>query len=120
MRDLSKSLFALTASLLVMTAGCVTPKIDWGGRVGHYTFDQAVIELGPPDKQAKLGDGTVVADWITRRGYSRAYAMYGPGYPVWYPGPVYPEYVETTAPDFYLRLIFGPDGQLSRWKKFAK
>jgi hypothetical protein len=41
--------------------GCVTQKIDWSARVGNYTYAQAVMELGPPDKSAKLTDGTVVA-----------------------------------------------------------
>jgi hypothetical protein len=26
-----------------------------------------LVELGPPDKQAKLSDGKTVAEWITRR-----------------------------------------------------
>lgn len=51
-----------------MVTGCATQKINWAGRVGAYTFDQAVVELGPPDKQAKLTDGSVVAEWLTRRG----------------------------------------------------
>jgi hypothetical protein len=29
-----------------------------------------------------------------------------------------PTYVD--SPDYYLRLIFGPDGKLQTWKKFAK
>ena len=55
---------AITLAALVL-AGCVTQKIDWSARVGNYTYDQAVMELGPPDKSAKLTDGTVVADWLT-------------------------------------------------------
>jgi hypothetical protein len=101
-------------------AGCATQKIDWAARVGHFTFDQAVLQLGPPDKQAKLGDGTMVADWMTRRGYSQTYANYGLGYPRWYYGPMYPGYVETYSPDYFLRLIFGPDGELKSWKQFTR
>ena len=53
---------------VVFFAGCATTKpIDWNSRVGSYTFDQAVTELGPPDKQAKLSDGKTVAQWITHR-----------------------------------------------------
>ena len=58
--------FGLTLAAL-MFAGCVTQKINWSERVGNYTYDQAVLELGPPDKSARLTDGTVVADWLTRR-----------------------------------------------------
>src|ERR1035437_5232803 len=56
-------LFATTA---ILFAGCATHRVDWNARVSTYTFDQAVIELGPPDKQAKLSDGQTIAEWITR------------------------------------------------------
>ena len=112
---------AAAAMLLAgLLAGCATQKIDWAGRVGQYSYDQAVIEFGPPDKQAKLGDGTVVADWMTRRGQSYTSLPSTVGYPYRYYGPVYPDYVQTSSPDFFLRLIFGPDSQLKSWKKFAR
>jgi len=107
--------------LICLLAGCATaPKTDWASRVGQYTFDQAVIELGPPDKQAKLGDGTVVAEWMTRRGYARGHPVYGYGYAGWYHDPFYASYIETYSPDYFLRLTFGPDGRLKAWKKFAR
>lgn len=115
---LSRSCFhqALPWLLAVLLAGCATQKIDWAGRVGHFTFDQAALEFGPPDKQAKLGDGTVIADWMTQHG--RTYTRVNSGYanPGWYSGPI----VETSLPDYFLRLNFGPDGQLKSWKKFAR
>lgn len=107
-------------ALLVWAAGCqTTPKIDWNSRVGSYTYDQAVLDFGPPDRFAKLTDGTIVAEWVTHRGYSRVYlgASYG-YYPYW--GPFYPTYLDTYSPDYYLRLTFGPDGRLTAWKKFTK
>ncbi len=58
-------IFPLVAIFLI---GCkTTPPVDWNSRVGTYTYDQAVIELGPPDKQATLDDGKMVAEWITHR-----------------------------------------------------
>ena len=48
--------------------GCSsTPKggLEQPRRLVHLR--QAVGELGPPDKQAKLSDGKTVAEWITRR-----------------------------------------------------
>lgn len=107
-------------ALAGLLAGCATQKIDWTARVGHFTYDQAVLEFGPPDKQAKLDDGTIVAEWITRRSYPQTYAAYGYGYPPCFYGPVYPAYVQTYSPEYVLRLIFGPDGKLSSWKKFAR
>src|SRR5688572_3810181 len=57
-------LFALACVFL----GCSTTKsVDWSSRVGSFTYDQAILELGPPDKQAKLNDGQTVAEWIVRR-----------------------------------------------------
>lgn len=112
------SLLAAAMFMLLM-AGCATQKLDWAGRVGHYTYDQAILEIGPPDKQAKLADGTVVAEWLTRRGY--VYSSPAFGYGPWaYYGPYYPGSVDTYTPDYFLRLTFGPDGTLSSWRKFAR
>ncbi|HXT39774.1 MAG TPA: hypothetical protein VN887_07110 [Candidatus Angelobacter sp.] len=44
--------------------------IEWISRIGVCNSDQAVIGLGPPDKSAKLTDGTVVAERMMRRGCS--------------------------------------------------
>ncbi len=105
----------MLAALLL--AGCVSsPKIDWPARVGNYTHDQAIVELGPPDKSAALTDGTVVAEWLTRRAQIiRAAEPYllPPGT---YFGPLTPMYSETTVPAQYLRLTFGPNGLLTSWK----
>ena len=29
-------------------------------------------------------------------------------------------YNDASSPDYYLRLVFGPDGKLQTWKNFAK
>ena len=113
---------ALCFAALLVTGwltGCATQKIDWGSRIGSYTFDQAVGEWGPPDKQAKLTDGTLVAEWLTRRGYyqSSATGYYGPR---WRYGPYPSHYVDTYSPDYFLRLSFGADGRLQSWKKLVK
>lgn len=109
-------ILALLALLLV---GCETPRIDWQARIGAYTYDQAVLDYGPPDKVAKLADGTTVAEWMTRPGYSYSYPA-GYPWPPWYCGPYYPVYEQSYSPPYFLRLTFGPDGKLRAWKKFAK
>jgi hypothetical protein len=111
--------------LILGAAGCATPQIDWNSRIGVYTHDQAVLELGPPDRQARLEDGTLVAEWLTRRGHTLVYSPYGYGYCYGYPyglyGPLYPPYLQSYSyPDHYLRLVFGPDGRLKGWKKFTR
>jgi hypothetical protein len=110
----------LTTFLLLFTSGCATQKIDWNARVGNYTYDQAVVDLGPPDKYARLSDGGTVAEWLTHRGYSYAYPAYGYPYSPWYYGPYYPPYVSSSTPDYFIRLTFGPDGLLTSWKKLYK
>ena len=106
---------------LVLT-GCVTaPGIDWAGRVGTCTCDQAVLELGPPERSAKLADGTVVAEWVTRRGHAGSvttgfgYSPYGPGY--WMGGPFV---LDSSSPEYSLRLTFDPQGKLQAWKRVAR
>lgn len=112
---------ALVTCVSLLFAGCSTPKVDWQARVGRYTYDQAVLELGPPDKQATLTDGTRVADWVTRRGGVETVGV-GPfaGYGPYCYRPVYPAYVNYYVPDYFLRLIFDPENRLQGWKKFAR
>ncbi|MFO1500936.1 MAG: hypothetical protein U1G07_21530 [Verrucomicrobiota bacterium] len=62
-------LAGITLALVLLTtmAGCSsTPKVDWAARVGHYSYDQAVLEMGPPDKTAELTDGSLIAVWSSR------------------------------------------------------
>jgi hypothetical protein len=111
-------LFAMLATL--MLAGCVTePKIDWAARVGHYSYEQGVLDLGPADKIAKLDNGVIVANWITRQGY--AYTSVGaPVYGAYPGGFIMPGYTQGYSPTSYLRLTFGADGKLTEWKKYAQ
>jgi hypothetical protein len=120
----------LVGSLLLasLVTGCATYRIDWNNRVGNYTYDQAIAELGPPDKSAKLTDGTTVAEWLTRRGYSGGSVAiaHGYGYPYYpydghyyHPWPYY-YYSEPPSADYYIRLTFGPDGKLQSWRRVMR
>jgi len=106
--------------MALMLTGCVTQKVDWNGRVGNYTYDQAVMELGPPDRCAKLTDGMVVADWLTQH----AQMVFAPepyfAQPGIFFGPLTPMPTETYFPAQYLRLTFGTDGKLKTWKELAR
>ena len=109
---------ALLAALLL--TGCVTQKVDWRARVGNYTQDQAIAELGPPDESAKLSDGSVVDEWLT----SRAHVIEAPE-PYFLPSRAYvgsdtPNYSEVSAPNYFLQLTFGPDDKLKAWKQVAR
>jgi hypothetical protein len=110
--------------LLVGLAGCATHKIDWSARVGTYTFDQAILDMGAPAKQATLKDGTVVADWMVQRGYTETYyapyfypPYYGFRHRYYYYGPMFGGPIVSSSPDVFIRLTFDPEGKLKSWKK---
>lgn len=115
----------LTTLMLVIILGCsTTPKPDWSARIGSYTYDQAIVELGPPDRSAKLTDGTTVAEWLTQRGTSYGYvgtsSAYGYGQPYFSYGPILEPYASTTLPNQYMRLTFSTNGTLAEWKKIYR
>jgi hypothetical protein len=110
-----------TGFLACFLAACATtPKIDWDSLIGNYTYDQAVLELGPPDRMAPLTDGTKVAEWTTSRGYSHGFVTsIGPHFyhPYFYGPPAFSYYSEPPSPDRVLRLTFTPDGRLAAWQR---
>jgi len=109
--------FLLPAVLLFAIAvatGCKTTTVDWNSRVGSYTYDSAVAEMGPPDKQSKLKDGKSAYQWITLHGsngfssggsLNNNYGM-GVGQPI-----------TQSYKDHVLELTFGPDGKLVSWAR---
>jgi len=112
-----------------MFTGCTTrPTIDWSGRVGSYSYDQAVVDYGPPDKTAQLSDRSTVAEWLTRKGdyhldaYGYGYGYYGRPYRPYgyYPGYMAGAYGVSRTPDRHLRLIFDPEGRLTGHREFSK
>ncbi len=116
----------VTALLALALAGCATP-INWTARVGVYTYNQAVMDYGPPMTVTKLNDGSTVVEWMTHRGqvvvtpgpyYGPNYV--GPGRSPYYSGGYYGPASSTYFPARFLRLEFGPDGKLKAWKEFAK
>jgi hypothetical protein len=115
------SLLAILALAAAFIAGCKsTPPIDWNSRVGTYTYDQAVTDLGPPDKQAKLDDGKTVAEWITHHsggsGLSLGTGFFsgGGGSGV---GVGVGHSIGSGYSDKVLKLTFGADNKLVAWSK---
>jgi hypothetical protein len=104
--------------LAFLVVSCkTTPKIDWDSRVGSYTYDHAIAELGPPDKSAKLSDGQTVAEWIKHSsggGFSFGVgtSMYGS-----HGGVGVGQTVSSGYSDKVLRLVFDPDNKLDSWSK---
>jgi hypothetical protein len=106
-------LLLVVAGLL---CGCSTAAINWDNRVGVYSWQDALTELGSPDRVADLEGGVKAAEWITPRTTGRPTAATTPAY-------VRGDRVEPTptygvqAPDKVLRLSFTPDGKLLDWDR---
>jgi hypothetical protein len=58
----------LPLALSLLGSCATTPRVDWNARVGNFSYDEAVRELGPPDKSARLTEGGLVAEWFSRPG----------------------------------------------------
>jgi hypothetical protein len=107
-------------ALLVVNPGCATkPNPDWNQRIGNFTFDDAVRELGPPVSSARLQDGSNVAEWFLKHGAQVSFgfgtSFYGGG-----GGVGVGQSISPPPQSHFLRLIFGPDGQLQKWEKFRR
>ena len=96
------------AALNCVLTGCEsTPKVDWDSRVGSFTYDQAVKELGSPLLTTKLNAGGTVADWPTgarRVGVGGGYGSAGMG-------------MGQAGHSEFLRLTFDENGVLKSWKQ---
>jgi len=112
-------ILALLAAAVL--SGCATQRINWSARIGNYTYDQAVMEFGTPDKSTKLSDGSSVVEWLTEHSQTvvKAEPVVMPSHPV--PGPTFtPDNHTTYFPGRYLQLIFGTDGKLNAEKEYTK
>jgi hypothetical protein len=114
------SAWLLLGAFALVISGCAsTPKPDWDQRIGRYTFEQAVQELGPPFSSIRLQDGTTVAEWFLKAGPQFSFGV-GTGFGAGPVGVGVGQGVTTPPKGHYLRLTFGPDGQLQRWEKVKR
>jgi hypothetical protein len=108
----------------ILLAGCAShPKpnfsADWSSRVGSYTYDQAVGELGRPTVYGESSEGKT-AEWTIRQSSG---VTFGIGVGQGFYGPHGAVGVGTgtafTPPPSgeYLRLKFDQDGKLKEWSK---
>jgi hypothetical protein len=105
----------ILTALAIGATGCrSTPKIDWDSRVGNYSYDQAIIDLGPPDRTAALSDGRTVAEWVVRRNPGGAFSI-GTGVYGGRTGVSVGQTVPVTGRDRILRLVFDQQNLLSSW-----
>jgi hypothetical protein len=92
------------------------PKNRLDSRVGTYTYDQAIAELGPPDKSAQLSDGQTVAEWVT--GYRRGSSLsLGTGVFGGRGGMSVGQTVGGNTSAQVLRLMFDQENRLVSWSR---
>lgn len=113
MKLLSPQFFAVWLAALII-AGCATAQINWDARVGQFSYDDAVRELGKPDRQETLANGRTMAEWVSRYPVGNAPPDLNNSYysrsPSFGPSPL--EYREST-----LQLTFGTNHVLAAWSK---
>jgi hypothetical protein len=111
---------AVNCSLLVVlflavafVTGCATtPPVDWNSRTGHYTYAQAINELGPPNRQSRLINGATELKWFLQPSGSTGMANNGMnnGFGVG-------QNISVGFSDRYLQLTFDTNGVLTAWSK---
>ena len=119
-----KPLLLLSAVLSLVIFGCashpkIDPNINWNERIGNYTYDQALAELGKPAVVAETSEGRY-ADWVIKRSPNVSFGI-GVG------GGTYGSHVGTgvgvgtsvSPPPHgeYLHLAFDPQGLLRSWSR---
>lgn len=108
---------AFAAVSILLLCGCAsTPKVDWDSRIGAYTFDDAVLELGPPDRSTLLSEGSRVAEWVTTRRTGLTFGL-GTGISRGGLGVGVGQTVSPGAGVRVLRLVFDEEGKLKSWNR---
>ena len=113
------------AVVLMVLAGCASSpkpnlskaeaaKVNWSERVGTYTYDQALADLGKPEVVGESGTGKT-AEWVLQRsprmsfGFGVGGGSFGGGSGV---GVGVGSSVSPPPRGENLRLVFGKDGKL--------
>ncbi|TAK96145.1 MAG: hypothetical protein EPO07_14800 [Verrucomicrobia bacterium] len=107
-----------TACLLagLLFAGCAsTPTTDWSSRIGVWTYDQAVAQLGAPTKYTKQSDGRIAAEWVKGSGPAVPELGGSIGLARGYSGATLGTGIGARPGKNVLRLNFDPDGKLENW-----
>ena len=110
------------ALLGLIGAGCqALQQVDWDGRIGQFSYEQAVAELGRPDGETKLAGGLRRVEWITNSGASAGRTLTGAGYRRATLGvlPLEPTEIHRLR-DRDLRLTFDRAGRLVAWENGTK
>ncbi len=101
----------LAVAAVLCWSGCrTTGGSGWDKRIGEATFADAVGELGQPDRAVELSDGSLVAQWLYRKGEDRL------AHKIFYGGGPSDLKDEPRMSDKYLNLTFDRGRKLSGWR----
>jgi hypothetical protein len=111
--------------LALLTGSCASgPKanikgIDWGSRIGTYTYEEALAELGEPNVIGETSEG-MIAEWVLRRSpmVSFGFGFGGGGYGHHTStGVGVGTSVSPPPSGEYLHLRFDKNGRLVEWSR---
>jgi hypothetical protein len=108
----------LAGSCASGTKGTVND-IDWGGRIGTYTYEEALAELGEPSMIGESNEGKI-AEWVLRQSPAFSFGFgFGGGSYGHHSGTGGGVGATVSPPPSgeYLRLRFDQDGKLVEWTK---
>jgi hypothetical protein len=119
---LSRVLFIV---LVLLAGGCasgtrvIVADSEWSSRIGTYTYEDALAELGEPNAIGESTEGRI-AEWVLRQspGFSFGFGFGGGSYGHHLgTGGGVGATVSPPPGGEYLRLRFDQDGKLVEWTK---
>ncbi len=120
-----KSAWLLIIVIILLAGACASsPKInvsdaEWKGRIGTYTYEQALAELGPPNVFGESGEGKT-AEWVIRQSPATSFSFGLGGASFGGKTATGVGAGTTVSPPpsgEYLRLRFDKSGKLAEWTK---
>ena len=93
--------------------------IDWGSRIGTYTYEEALAELGEPDVIGQSSEGKI-AEWVLQRSPNVSFGFgFGSGSFGRHTSTGVGVGTTVSPPPSgeYLHLRFDNDGKLAEWTK---
>ena len=120
-----KPAWLLSIVIILLAGACASSQkievsdAEWRGRIGTYTYEQALAELGPPNVVGESSEGKT-AEWVIRQSPATSFS-FGLGRGSYGGGTSTGVGVGTTVSPppggEYLRLRFDKSGKLVEWSR---